>query len=133
MATSKYGNVIFLSPRIGLAFYKKLLSENKWYYKITFLLENYKCNAKPQRVINFAYILIAQTPPPPLYSTVRNLKTPPPPLVAYVLFECPLSDFDIWANRAILGQLENVVKNIYPEGGTFAGMLGHIPFLLKDN
>ena len=35
--------------------------------------------------------------------------------------------------RAILGQLENVVKNIYPEGGTFAGMLGHMPFLLKDN
>ena len=45
---------------------------------------------KPQRVINFAYILIAQTPPPPLYSTVRNLKTPPSPLVAYVLNECPL-------------------------------------------
>ena len=37
------------------------------------------------------------------------------------------------SNRAILGQLENVVKNIYPEGGTFAGMLGHMPFLLKDN
>ena len=37
------------------------------------------------------------------------------------------------AYRAILGQLENVVKNIYPEGGTFAGMLGHMPFLLKDN
>ena len=35
--------------------------------------------------------------------------------------------------RAILGQLENVVKNIYPEGATFAGMLGHMPFLLKDN
>ena len=32
--------------------------------------------------------------------------------------------------RAILGQLENVVKNIYPEGGTFVGMLGHMPFLL---
>ena len=40
--------------------------------------------------------------------------------------------FDIFF-RAILGQLENVVKNIYPEGGTFAGMLGHMPFLLKDN
>ena len=36
-------------------------------------------------------------------------------------------------DRAILGQLENVVKNIYPEGATFAGMLGHMPFLLKDN
>ena len=36
-------------------------------------------------------------------------------------------------NRAILGQLENVVKNIYPEGAMFAGMLGHMPFLLKDN
>ena len=35
--------------------------------------------------------------------------------------------------RAILGQLENVVKNIYPEGAMFAGMLGHMPFLLKDN
>ena len=39
----------------------------------------------------------------------------------------------IATNRAILGQLENVVKNIYPEGATFAGMLGHMPFLLKDN
>ena len=35
--------------------------------------------------------------------------------------------------RAILGQLENVVKNIYPEGAMFAGMLGHMPFLLKDD
>ena len=26
-----------------------------------------------------------------------------------------------------------MVKNIYPEGGTFAGILGHMPFLLKDN
>ena len=85
--------MIFLSPRRGLAFYKKLLSENKWYHKITFLLENNKCIGKPQRVINFAYILIAQTPPPPLYSTVRNLKTPPPPLAAYVLNECPLIIF----------------------------------------
>ena len=39
----------------------------------------------------------------------------------------------VLVNRAILGQLENVVKNIYPEGATFAGMLGHMPFLLKDN
>ena len=38
-----------------------------------------------------------------------------------------------WWYRAILGQLENVVKNIYPEGAMFAGMLGHMPFLLKDN
>ena len=37
------------------------------------------------------------------------------------------------SNRAILGQLENVVKNIYPEGGTFAGTFGHMPFLLKNN
>ena len=46
-----------------------------------------------------------------------------------------ISDFalDKFWYRAILGQLENVVKNIYPEGGTFAGMLGHMPFLLKDN
>ena len=35
--------------------------------------------------------------------------------------------------RAILCQLEKVVKNIYPEGGMFAGTLGHMPFLLKDN
>ena len=50
----------------------------------------------------------------------------------------PVKHLDLWAPgcrvyRAILGQLENVVKNIYPEGGTFAGMLGHMPFLLKDN
>ena len=84
---------MFVSPRIGLAFYKKLLIENKWYHKITLLLANFKCIGKPQRVINFAYILIAQTPPPPLYSAVRNLKTPPSPLDAYVLFECPLIAF----------------------------------------
>ena len=45
----------------------------------------------------------------------------------------PVKKLHSQRHRAILGQLENVVKNIYPEGGTFAGMLGHIPFLLKDN
>ena len=38
-----------------------------------------------------------------------------------------------YVNRAILCQLEKVVKNIYQEGGTFAGTLGYIPFLQKDN
>ena len=41
----KYGNLkickcdMYFSPRIGLAFYKKILSEHKWYHKVTFLLE----------------------------------------------------------------------------------------------
>ena len=45
----------------------------------------------------------------------------------------PWKNLNFQPYRAILGQLENVVKNIYPEGAMFAGMLGHMPFLLKDN